>query len=386
MDTILRTKIRDICYINKNNLNGDINFKEYLYLDTGNITDNRIGDIQVIDSKENLPSRAKRLVKPGDTIISTVRPIQRHFGILDNPNENLLVSTGFAVLTPKKDIVNDYYLYYYLTQPKMTHYFQMMAESSVTSYPSITTNVIENVEIDLPPLEKQNEIVKVINSFSVKHHHNLEQIELLKEYCKLLFYKWFIDFNFPNKKGEPYKDSGGDFIKTKKKSIPMGWQIGEFGDVLDIQSGKRNTDFKEKAIDNYTIPVYGASEIIGYSNEFLYDEPIIITGRVGTHGVLMREHRKSWPSDNTLVIKSKNYEFAFQLLNWFDFSKLNIGSTQPLITQTRLKKQKLVLPPKEIIDKFELSVKPLMDKINELQNENDLLIEVRDLLVYKLIK
>jgi len=79
---------------------------------------------------------------------------------------------------------------------------------------------------------------------------------------------------------------------------------------------------------------------MGYVNEALYNEPIIVIGRVGTHGIVQRFNTQCWPSDNTLVIKSNHYEFAYQILKGIDYRALNRGSTQPLITQTDIKNYK----------------------------------------------
>lgn len=99
------------------------------YLDTGNITDNRINSIQHIDVKnEKLPSRARRKVKRDSVIYSTVRPNQRHFGIIKSQPENFLVSTGFAVIDVDEDILDANYLYYMLTLPALIDILQSIAE------------------------------------------------------------------------------------------------------------------------------------------------------------------------------------------------------------------------------------------------------------------
>ena len=98
-------KLGDICKSNINSYSEKDNWSFVNYLDTGNITENKISDIQFIDlSSESLPSRARRKVQLNDIIYSTVRPNQKHFGIIKNQPENFLVSTGFAVLHINKTI------------------------------------------------------------------------------------------------------------------------------------------------------------------------------------------------------------------------------------------------------------------------------------------
>ena len=103
-------KIGDICKTNISQYSVKEGWDEFLYLDTGNITRNTIDDIVRYSSAAELPSRARRKVICDDIIFSTVRPNQCHFGILSNPPANLLVSTGFTVITAKKEIVDTYYL------------------------------------------------------------------------------------------------------------------------------------------------------------------------------------------------------------------------------------------------------------------------------------
>jgi len=138
------------------------------YLNTGNITNNKIEEIVCYNELSELPSRARRIVKNGNIIISTVRPNQLHYGVLKNIPENLLVSTGFAVLDIDKNLADNYYVYYYLTQKHITNYLQRVAEGSTTSYPSIKPSDIGEITIDLPPLNIQHKISKIIRQIEEK--------------------------------------------------------------------------------------------------------------------------------------------------------------------------------------------------------------------------
>src|SRR5690625_789918 len=105
-------RVKDICDINQLSLNRDVNYDDYLYLDTSNLFENSIDKIERYSDKSELSSRAKRIVRDKDILFSTIRPNQNHYGILEDPQDNLLVSTGFAVITARKDLVNPHYLYY----------------------------------------------------------------------------------------------------------------------------------------------------------------------------------------------------------------------------------------------------------------------------------
>ncbi len=108
------------------------------YLDTGNITDGVISSIQKIDlEQDELPSRARRKVKAGDVVFSTVRPNQRHFGILHSPLPNMLVSTGFTVIRSNKTDISNELIYLLLSDSSFVEKMQQIGEQSVSAYPSV---------------------------------------------------------------------------------------------------------------------------------------------------------------------------------------------------------------------------------------------------------
>lgn len=145
------------------------------YLDTGNITNNCIDSIQYIDiESEKLPSRARRKVKTNSIIYSTVRPNQRHFGIIKSQPDNFLVSTGFAVIDVKPEILDADYLYYVLTQDSIVEKLHAIAEQSTSAYPSIKSSDIEDLEIEVPDLATQKKIADILGELDRKAKQNAE--------------------------------------------------------------------------------------------------------------------------------------------------------------------------------------------------------------------
>lgn len=204
----MKFKIEEICEINSRSLSKNDNFEYINYLDTGNLTLGKIDQIQKLEfGKDKIPSRAKRKVKNKDILISTVRPNQKHYGILKNVKENMIVSTGFAVFSANESIVDSRYLYDYLTQDKVTELLQSIAETSTTAYPSIKPSDIGDLEIDLPPLEEQKAIAKILSDLDNKIEINNKINKNLEETAQAIFKQWFIDFEFPCVP-ENYKFSG----------------------------------------------------------------------------------------------------------------------------------------------------------------------------------
>lgn len=162
-------KLGDIAEFNKFTYSVKDEWKFVNYLDTGNITENRIEAIQYIDLfKESLPSRAKRKVKNCNIIYSTVRPNQLHYGYIKEQPNNFLVSTGFAVIDVNEEFANSQFIYYFLTQNSITDYLHSIAEQSVSAYPSIKSSDLADVEINLPDLETQKKIAKILSSLDDK--------------------------------------------------------------------------------------------------------------------------------------------------------------------------------------------------------------------------
>ena len=186
-------RIGDICKTNSSQYSTKEAWDEFLYLDTGNITRNIIEDIVRYASAAELPSRARRKVVNDDIIFSTVRPNQCHFGILSNPPANLLVSTGFTVITANKKIVDPYYLYYYLIQDSIVDYLHSIGEQAVSAYPSIKAQDIEDIEIELPDLSTQNNIAKTLKALDNKIQLNRQINDNLEQQIQTLYREWFID-------------------------------------------------------------------------------------------------------------------------------------------------------------------------------------------------
>ncbi len=137
-----------VCTINGKSIDRNYQFTEIEYLDTGSITEGKISGFQNLSLKD-APSRARRIVQKNDIIISMVRPIQKHYGIMNKVNLNTVVSTGFAVITCID--IDPHFIYVLLTQKDMTEYLEIIAEGSTTVYPSLVPSDIERLDFQMPP-------------------------------------------------------------------------------------------------------------------------------------------------------------------------------------------------------------------------------------------
>ena len=166
------------------------------YLDTGNVTDNRIAAIRrLVPGTDTIPSRARRKVQPGDVVYSTVRPDQRHFGLLKDPPDNLLVSTAFAVIRGKAGVARTDFLYWFLAQRHVVERLHTIAEHSVSAYPSIRPDDLARLELRLPPLSEQRRIAHVLGALDDKIALNRRLNATLEDMARAIFKSWFVDFD-----------------------------------------------------------------------------------------------------------------------------------------------------------------------------------------------
>ena len=320
-------------------------------------------------------SSAKLL--PKNTILLTTRAPIGYIAIAKN---ELSTNQGFKSLIMKNGNIPEFF--YYLLKNNIEIIKNL---GNGTTFMEVNSASLKNLELPIPPLEEQKKIASILSSLDDKIELNNRMNKILEETAQTIFKEWFINFNFPNEKGKPYKKSGGKMIESELGEIPESWKVGTIGDIANIVSGKRPP--KQSKIKNKecNIPIYGASSIMGYTNSILYNEKILITGRVGTHGIIQRVKIPCWASDNTLIITSNVYEYTYQNLKNVHFHLLNRGSTQPLITQSDLKNIKIIIPNNNLISKFELYARNLFNLHNMNNILNEKLAGIRDSILPKLM-
>ena len=239
-------------YIKTNEIQYSIkeNWENFVYLDTGSIIEGRIDKLLYFTKEDKLPSRARRKVQHGDIIYSCVRPNQRHYGYINIPVENLLVSTGFVVISCKN--IDSKYLYYYLTQDTIINYLQNIGEQSVSTYPTIKPQDIEDIFIRIPSdIEDQRRIASILSSLDRKIELNNKINADLEEMAQAIFKNWFVDF-------EPFKD--GKFVDSELGMIPEGWKVGTLTEIASYMNGLAMQKYPPENIED-SLPVLKIKEL-----------------------------------------------------------------------------------------------------------------------------
>jgi len=302
--------------------------------------------------------------KNGDTLLARITPCleNRKTAYVDflNDEEVAFGSTEFIVLRSKEGISDSKFIYYFsISDDFRDTAIQLM--SGTTGRQRVETEALKQKVFTLPPLPEQKAIAEVLSSLDDKIDLLTRQNKTLEDLAQAYFRKWFIED-----------------ASDKWEEIPLG-------QLFVISSGKGLK--KEKFTEHGQYRVLGANGEIGKTNEYLFNERLIYTGRVGTLGnVFIVDREPVWLSDNTLVFRNiKYFFFVYFSLKWANLADYNVGSTQPLIRQSDIKEIRVFMPDKERLDSFENLANSIFAKINSNQKQIQLLQKLRDTLLPKLI-
>lgn len=379
--------IGEIAEINANSLTQKDMFQEIMYLDTGNITRNEIDNIQVLNvMMDKIPSRAKRKVKDKTIIYSTVRPNQEYYGFLENPGDNFIISTGFSTIDVYDENTDEKFIYYLLTQKHITDYLHTIGENSVSSYPSINPDDIANLKFAVPDLKTQQSIAAVLSALDKKIALNKQINARLEDMAKTLYDYWFVQFDFPDANGKPYKSSGGEIVfdETLKREIPKGWGS------IELQSCLAKIPNTTKIL-NKDIKDFGKYPVVDQSQDFICgftnDEKSILNPQdahiiFGDHTRIVKlvNFQYARGADGTQVILSNNERMPnylfYQIINQIDLSSYGYARHFKF-----LKEFKIILPSKDISQKYNEIANTFFVKVRNNIKQNHQLTQLRDFLL-----
>jgi type I restriction enzyme S subunit len=309
--------------------------------------------------------------------------------------------------------------YFYLFQSSLG---RSLIESIVEQVAAagIRGSDLGRLAVPVPPLAEQKAIAAVLGALDDKIELNRRMNATLEAMARALFQSWFVDFDpvranmDRNATGQPSSRPTGHPSPTGRRDgdegrfaldpataalfpdhledspighIPKGWTVATLDAIASVGSGKRPVGRNDTLSAECNIPLYGGGGRMGYVPCALYEKPILFTGRVGTLGLIFRTAEPSWPSDNTLIVEPQDgfFVFTYFVLQGFDLVTLNRGSTQPLLTQTDLKRQRFVLPPAAIVKAYAKCAAPIFDQITANENQSRTLATLRDTLLQKLL-
>jgi type I restriction enzyme S subunit len=218
----------------------------------------------------------------------------------------------------------------------------------------------------------------------------------LEAMARALFQSWFVDFDPVRAKLDGRPPAGLDdttaalfpahFQDSPLGPIPQGWEVKMLGEVLELAYGK---PLKAEDRRNGSISVYGSNGLVGWHDKKLVTGPGIVVGRKGNPGVVTWAHNDFFPIDTTFyVVPNVNYGslyFLFYALSNHDLANLSADSAVPGLNRNHAYMSKQVIPPKPLLDAFDLQVSSIFKAIQANEKQSRTLAALRDTLLPKLL-
>ncbi|RKX66820.1 MAG: hypothetical protein DRP41_01545 [Thermodesulfobacteriota bacterium] len=380
--------LKELVEVNPETIRKNYPYDKIEYIDIKSVGSGYLIETKLIPLSK-APSRARRLIKDGDTILSTVRPNRRSFLYIKKPKSNVVVSTGFAVLRAKEG-VDPRYLYYAITDQRFTDYLTLSAKGA--AYPAVDTEIIKRGKIPIWPIDIQQKIASILSTYDDLIENNTRRIQILEEMAQLIYREWFVNFRFPGH--EKVK-----FVNSELGEIPEGWEVVKLEDI--IENVKEKTEAGEHLKNREYLPIdciprksFLLLESQDYthakSSLILFNRKDILFGNMRSyfHKVIIA------PFDGVtrttcfvLRPRNKNY-LSYAYLTLFNEKTVSYsaqhskGSTIPYaVWEGGLAEMKIIMPSRKIIDAFEKIISPILEisintffKLRNLRTARDLLL------------
>lgn len=369
------------------------------YISTENMLPNKSG----VGMASGLPTtKSVRRYKKGDILLSNIRP---YFKKIWFATKNGGCSNDVLVIKNKDEKELDKkYLYYTLLQDNFFDY--VTATSKGTKMPRGDKSAIMNYGIMLPPLYEQKAIAHILSTLDEKIETNNQINEKLEEMAQALFKHWFVDFEFPNENGEPYKSSGGEMVESELGMIPKGWEVGKLGELVEISNKSiKPQEYPEKFFEHYSIPAFdnGRTPEIQKGEE-IKSSKYVINNHMVLVSKLNPSTKRIWKpitqTNNAIcstefivyMAKKENIlSYVFEFLNNEKFQGiLTANATGSTGSRQRVKPKetlnyKVVLPPLKLMQQFSRMIEPMHLEIGSNMIENQKIKGLRDILLPKLM-
>ena len=335
----------------------------------------------------------KKIAKKNDVLMSVRAPV----GDLNIANKDLCIGRGLCSLRMKNE--NNEFLYYLLE----ANIKGIVNVETGSVFGSINKKTIESLKFKIPSIHEQKAIANILSSLDDKIELNNKINKNLEEIAQALYKQWFVDFEFPNEDGEPYKSSGGEFIESELGSIPRRWRVKKLKVIMDFikDSAKAGDALKNRfytpidvlpkkqlVIDNYKSYEEAKSSLL------LYQKYDILIGamRVYFHRVNLAPFN-GITRTTTFVIRGKNQDdVAYNLLTLNQESTIEYangtsrGSTMPYaVWENGLGEMRIAFPLIETRMAYNKLILPMLNQIIGNTDENRRLSKLRDILLPKLM-
>lgn len=362
-------------------------------------------------TKLGLEKSSTKLLERGQIIISARGTV----GELAQVSKTMAFNQSCYGIDAKTEYTLNDFLYYLLKHSISN--IQRITHGAV--FDTITRDTFNFIEVSLPPLTEQKAIAHILGSLDDKIELNRQMNETLEAMAQALFKSWFVDFDpvidnalaagnaIPDefferaeqRKGIEKKDNSeiqslfpDEFEFTEDMGwVPKGWEAVRFADITEAKQGRylasnKMTDLPD---DKHIYPVWGGNEVRGFSEDLLFDSPVVVlTCRGSNCGLLKITQAESWVTNSSFACTPK-FGSAYFLYIYFsndDFSQSISGSAQPQITYTALKNNLMKFPISEkVVENLSMRLEVLRSKQIFCQKQSEILAKLRDTLLPKLM-
>ncbi|MCD4819346.1 MAG: restriction endonuclease subunit S [Candidatus Cloacimonetes bacterium] len=352
----------------------DMRHNDFFYKDCKYVSEKDYQDLVKGDCKPLL----------NDVLIAKDGSYLKHVFVIKK-EKNQVILSSIGILRPDVTIVNSDYLKYYLHSDSVKSTVSKKYVSG-SALPRIILKNFGEIEVISKSLPVQKKIAKILSELDAKIELNNRINQELEAMAKTLYDYWFVQFDFPDKNGKPYKSSGGKMIFNEelKREVPSGWEVDTVETfLLKEQLGKKVPAREYKNEGNIPVIDQSTDFICGFTNNndslIKANEPRIVFGD-HTRILKLINFNFARGADGTQVILSNNERIPqylfFQILSMIDLS--NYGYARHF---KFLKQSKIVVPEKTISQNYNALVKPFWNEIKSKIFENQQLTKLRDWLL-----
>lgn len=339
-----------------------------------------------------LQNSSTKLLNKGDLIISARGTV----GALAMLGKPMAFNQSCYGLRANNLTTNDFL--YYLLKHRLK-YIKQNTHGSV--FETITRNTFDILKIILPPLNEQKAIAKILSDLDEKIEINNRINKVLEEIAQTIFKRWFVDFEFPNENGEPYKSSGGEMVESELGPIPKGWELVRLGDLI-IKNYKKFIDkdmwknikiIHLSVMPQFSMCINNFSKGIDFdSNMYELDELDILFGSIRPYfGKAGFSPIDGGVTGTVFSFKTKNsidYSYVLMVITSKGFIEYAIsmsqGTKMPVLKFSDL--EKYLLPYNtDIVSLFNKMIFNFILEIRNRIHENLIISSVRDILLPKLM-
>lgn len=351
----------------------------YKLVTSKNIIGNKLdlNSAYLISQEDYLAINKRSKVSQFDVLFSMIGSVGNVY-IEQRKNEEIDYSIKNIGVFSSKTEKEAYWLYYYLQSPYAQSFIKKFLNGAVQKFLPLQT--LRAFPI-LSPVENYESIISILKNIDQKIALNNQINEELEAMAKTLYDYWFVQFDFPDENGKPYKTSGGKMVYNNqlKREIPEGWGVENLSNFLTIKNGK---DHKDLSDGNY--PVYGSGGLMRKVEDYIFEGESVLIPRKGTLNNIMYVDEKFWTVDTMFYTHMKiDYAalYTYFSIKDIDFTKLNTGTGVPSMTASILYQLQILNPNADILKNFDELVRTTYRMIFDNHKQNQELTQLRDWLL-----